>query len=728
MASLNSIRDTFFEECEELLEALAEGLALMAEGEHDGETVNAVFRAVHSIKGGAGAFALNALVAFAHRFETVLDGLRSDRIELTAEVMHTLLRSADHLADQVEAARDGTDIDPEATAGFLANLDALLGEPAPAEPSADDDPCFGFAAMPMDFSAELPGLADLPDLAAPEAAPTGTAYVIRFRPHASLYANGHDPALIFSALADLGPLETTLDTGGLPDWAAFDPAGSYLGWTIRLTSTEPETVLHEVFEFVEGHCMLEILPEAPAGLAADPAPTDPAPAALAEAIPPASALPDPQPEPVAAPSALAEPAPRPAEPRPRREPRTAEEDGGNGGPKPTLRVDLERVDRLINAVGELIINQAMIEQSLSIHHLPPDAEVITHVEDYRLLARDIQEAVMAIRAQPVKPLFQRMSRIVREAADATGKQARLVTAGEATEVDKTVIERLADPLTHMIRNAVDHGLESRDRRLAAGKDPEGTIRLSAAHRSGSVIITVRDDGAGLNRAKIREKAVTKGLIPAEAELTEAEIDNLLFMPGFSTADQVSNLSGRGVGLDVVKNAVTALGGRVSIASTPGEGTEFTISLPLTLAVMDGMVISVAGQTMVVPITSVIETIRPGPADLHNLGTSEQLLSIRGRFIPMIDVASSLGFPERDNDQAPLLLLVETENQTQCALVVDAVHDQRQVVIKGLESNYGAIPGVSAATVLGDGQIALILDADALTSNRPPAAPRAAAAA
>ncbi|MBK6467261.1 MAG: hypothetical protein IPF96_10675 [Rhodobacter sp.] len=202
---------------------------------------------------------------------------------------------------------------------------------------------------------------------------------------------------------------------------------------------------------------------------------------------------------------------------------------------------------------------------------------------------------MAIRAQPVKPLFQRMSRIVREAAEATGKQARLVTSGEATEVDKTVIERLADPLTHMIRNAADHGLESRDERLAAGKDPEGTIRLSAAHRSGSVVITVRDDGAGLNRARIREKAVTKGLITAEAELSDTEIDNLLFMPGFSTAETVSNLSGRGVGLDVVKNAVAALGGRVSIASTPGEGTEFIIALPLTLAVMDGMVISVAGR-------------------------------------------------------------------------------------------------------------------------------------
>ncbi len=715
MASMNSIRDTFFEECEELLEALGEGLALMAEDAHDGETVNAVFRAVHSIKGGAGAFALKALVAFAHRFETVLDGIRSDRIALTGEVMHTLLRSADHLADQVEAARDGAEIDPEATAGFLANLDALLGGPADPEPSVEDDPCFGFAALPLDFGADLaapdPLLPD-PLLADPLLAdPAAKSWLIRFRPLASLYANGHDPALILMALADLGVMEVTLDTSALPGREAFDPAASYLAWTIRLTSAEPETVLHEVFEFVEGHCALEILPEDPA---ADEAP-EPLPPDMAAAPP---AVPEPA-APWAAPDPVAEPAPAPAaDPRPRREAKAAEDDGSEGrGPKPTLRVDLERVDRLINAVGELIINQAMIEQSISDLTLPADAEVITHVEDYRLLARDIQEAVMAIRAQPVKPLFQRMSRIVREAADATGKQARLVTVGEATEVDKTVIERLADPLTHMIRNAVDHGLESRERRLAAGKDPEGTIRLSAAHRSGSVIITVRDDGAGLNRAKIRDKAVARGLIPAEAELSDAEIDNLLFMPGFSTADTVSNLSGRGVGLDVVKNAVTALGGRVSIASTPGEGTEFTISLPLTLAVMDGMVIAVAGQTMVVPITSVIETIRPGPEDLHQMGTHESLLSIRGRFIPMIDVASSLGFPERDPNQPPLLLLVETESQTQCALMVDAVHDQRQVVIKGLESNYGNIPGVSAATVLGDGQIALILDADALTSNR-----------
>lgn len=692
MASLNSIRDTFFEECEELLEALGEGLAQMAEGAHDGETVNAVFRAVHSIKGGAGAFALNALVAFAHRFETVLDGVRSDRIALTGGVMHVLQRSADHLSDLVEAARDGAETDPEVTAGFLAGLDAVLGGPPEDGPAdtAEDDPCFGFAALPLDLGIE--------------AEPGAVTWQISFRPLPALYLNGHDPALILLALADLGPMEVTLDSSALPPLAAFDPAGSYLAWTIRLTTAEPETVLHATFEFVEDLCELDIRPADAAAFAPEPEAAEPAPPGpLTATIPTLEPAPD--------------PAPGFAGPQLARRP--AEEDSADrSGPKPTLRVDLERVDRLINAVGELIINQAMIEQSLSALTLPADAEVISHVEDYRLLARDIQEAVMAIRAQPVKPLFQRMSRILREAAAATGKQARLVTAGEATEVDKTVIERLADPLTHMIRNAVDHGLESRDRRLAAGKDAEGTIRLSAAHRSGNVVITVRDDGAGLDRARIRSKAVARGLIAAETELSDAEIDALLFAPGFSTADTVSNLSGRGVGLDVVKNAVLGLGGRISIASTPGEGTEFTITLPLTLAVMDGMVISVAGQTMVVPITSVVETIRPGPGDLHRMGTAETLLSIRGRFIPMIDVATSLGFARTETDEPPLLLLVETETQAHCALAVDAVQDQRQVVIKGLESNYGHIPGVSAATVLGDGRIALILDADALASTRP----------
>jgi two-component system chemotaxis sensor kinase CheA len=496
-----------------------------------------------------------------------------------------------------------------------------------------------------------------------------------------------------------------LDLSALPDWEGPDAMAPGLGWTLRLATQESETVLHEIFDFVEGLCELDISPFDVA-----PEPEDLPPLMAAPLVPvPGSGAPPPA-----------------ASAAPKQDPAPGGDAAEGRGPKPTLRVDLDRVDRLINSVGELIINQAMIAQRLQDMALASDDDVSLHVEDYRLLARDIQEAVMAIRAQPVKPLFQRMSRILREAAEATGKSARLLTFGENTEVDKTVIERLADPLTHMIRNAVDHGLEGPEARRAAGKDGTGTIRLGAAHRSGSVIITIRDDGAGLNRPRILDIARRKGLVAPDTDLADAEIDGLLFLPGFSTASSVSNLSGRGVGLDVVRNAVAALGGRISIASVPGQGTEFTISLPLTLAVMDGMVVSVAGHTMVVPITSILETIRPAPGDLHRVGTEDSLLSIRGRFIPTVDVARSLGFTDPSaRADFPLLLLVEGENQSQCALVVDAVHDQRQVVIKGLDSNYGQVPGVSAATVLGDGQIALILDPDAIAAHRAsPAAPMA----
>lgn len=699
MSTMTSIRDTFFEECEDLLAALADGLTQLDAGAEDAETINAVFRAVHSIKGGAGAFGLTALVGFAHRFETVLDAARAGRLALDRTVLHVLQRSADHLTELVEAARDDAVVAPEVTEGFIAHLDTCLGDDDPVTDAYAD---FEFAPIELSFD---------------EAEPETQGFVIRFAPKTALYDNGHDPALLIAALAELGTLSVDLVLRGPVDWRVMDPAQPCLAWTIRVTTTESETAVHEIFEFVDGLCELDIQP-------LSPPPTGPGggvePGLDAEPLPEPADL-----QATSAPSV----AEWPAADEPNAERRVAErrvaerppagkaDDSEARGPKATLRVDLERVDRLINAVGELIINQAMISQRLTDMMLASDSDVVTHAEDYRLLARDIQEAVMAIRAQPVKPLFQRMSRIVREAAEATGKQARLITVGESAEVDKTVIERLADPLTHMIRNAVDHGLEKPEARRAAGKEECGTILLSAAHRSGRVIITIRDDGAGLNRRKILDIAKTKGLVPPDAELSDPEIDALLFMPGFSTAQAVSNLSGRGVGLDVVRAAVTDLGGRVTIASTPGQGTEFTVSLPLTLAVMDGMVVSVAGQTMVVPLTSILETIRPEPEDLHPLGTGDTLLLIRGRFIPTVDVARALGFHRANPEATPLLLLVEGENASQCALIVDAVHDQRQVVIKGLDANYGAVGGVSAATVLGDGQIALILDPDAIAAHR-----------
>lgn len=506
---------------------------------------------------------------------------------------------------------------------------------------------------------------------------------------------------MIAALARLGQLTVALDLDAIPPLGAYQRDSDYLIWNMSFSSPDPEAAVSEVFEFVEGLCRLDITPSDPAP---EVAPAEAMPATLPASVDTAEqatshpALPEP----------AAEPAPAPAaEKAPDRQ-----GDGDTKGAKPTLRVDLERVDRLINTVGELIINQAMISQRISQLGLARGADIEADLEDYKLLARDLQEGVMAIRAQPVKALFQRMSRIVREASEATGKNVRLVTRGEATEVDKTVIERLADPLTHMIRNAVDHGLETPEKRAAAGKDPIGEIWLSATHKSGSVLIEISDDGAGLNRPKILEIAISKGLIPATADLPEAEIDKLLFLPGFSTATVVSNLSGRGVGMDVVKNAVQALGGRVAITSVPGKGTTFSIVLPLTLAVMDGMVISVAGETMVVPIMPILETIRPSRGDIHPFGADGRLLSIRGRYVPIVDVARSLGLRAApDPDNAEILILVETENGGQCALRVDAIHDQRQVVIKSVAGNYGTIPGVSAATILGDGKIALILDTD-----------------
>lgn len=307
-------------------------------------------------------------------------------------------------------------------------------------------------------------------------------------------------------------------------------------------------------------------------------------------------------------------------------------------------------------------------------------------------------------------MFQRMARIVREAGTATGKRVKLVTNGEFTEVDKTVIERLADPLTHMIRNAVDHGLESTEDRATSGKNPVGQVRLSAAHRSGRVIIEVADDGGGINRPRVLGIAKSKGLIPADATLSDGEIDNLLFLPGFSTAAEVSDLSGRGVGMDVVKTSIQQLGGRIAITSEKGKGTTFSISLPLTLAVLDGMVVNVAGETLVLPLNVVVETLSLGPDDVQMLRPGAHVVRVRGGFVPLYDLGVMLGYRgPRDSLDGAIVLLISLEDGTRAAMVIDGIQDQRQVVIKGLDDSFYRAPGIAAATILGDGRIALILD-------------------
>ena len=696
MDPLEAIKETFFQECEEQLAELETGLLAMEGGDADPETINAVFRAVHSIKGGAGAFGLDALIRFAHVFETALDKMRSGKLAPSDEVVKPMLRAADVLADLVRAAQAGEAVGDEARVSALADELAAL-DPDAHEAEAEED--WGdFAFQPL---AAAP---------AGEPAPANAGWRVRFRPRADLYAKANDAALLLRELSRLGETVVTLDDSGLPPLAELDPHGAYLGWTIVLSADIAEAAVREVFEFVDGDCELEI--EALGAAAEDAPPTATSEPELDIAALIARA------QSVDAPVADApKPAPAEAVAAVARKAETGAPPAQNGAAVgATIRVDLERVDRLIDLVGELVINQAMLSQRVLEAGLARASAVAMGLDELEQLTREIQDSVMAIRAQPVKSVFQRMPRLAREVAAMTGKPVRLVTEGEATEVDKTVIERLADPLTHMIRNAIDHGLESPEARAAAGKPAEGVVRLSAAHRSGRIVIEVADDGGGINRPRVKAIAVERGLIAADAVLSDEETDNLIFLPGFSTASEVSDISGRGVGMDVVRRSIQALGGRISIASRPGLGSTFTMSLPLTLAVLDGMVVSVEGQTLVAPITAIVETLLAKPGEVNSLGGQTQVIAIRDTYVPLIDVGLALGYRAEPLPATQgVVLLIEGEGGARGALLVDAIQGQRQVVIKSLEGNYQQVPGVAAATILGDGRVALILDIDTIVA-------------
>lgn len=713
MDPMEEIKQTFFIECEDLLEELEDGLMAMNDGSADAETVNAVFRAAHSIKGGAGAFGLDDLVRFAHKFETTLDEVRQERLEASADVMKVFLRSGDMLADLVHNSRDSVDIDGAAIDDLIAELEAFCnpdGAPEESEEKPDFQPMM--IAIDLDLGGDDEEAAEEPALT-----PALNTFHIHFRPRKELYANGNETSFLIRALTDLGSVEAVCDFSKVPSLDELEPEESYLEWRITVTTEFDEAQVREVFDFVESDCDLEITQGESAPMLESEEEEEPSSETnetAGEAIEEPVIVEEP-----AAEKTPEQPAPAPSQPAApaQIEKGAAAANEKSNTPKATIRVDLDRVDRLINLVGELVINQAMVSQCVEEAGLAANSSVATGLDEFNQLTREIQESVMAIRAQPVKSLFQRMSRIVREAANATGKTVRLITDGESTEVDKTVIERLADPLTHMIRNAVDHGLETPEVRTEKGKQAEGVIRLTAAHRSGRVVIDIDDDGAGINRERVKQIAIDKGLIPADAVLNDSEIDNLLFMPGFSTAKEVSNLSGRGVGMDVVKRAIQALGGRIAISSTPGKGSTFSISLPLTLAVLDGMVVRVADQTFVAPLSAIVETFKPEPSSVHTVGDGSNVVSVRGSFVPIVDVGAVLGFREPlAAYQNKVILLVENANGVRSALIVDNIQDQRQVVIKGLEDNYGHVPDIAAATILGDGRIALILDTDALITS------------
>jgi two-component system chemotaxis sensor kinase CheA len=758
MDELEAIKVTFFQECEELLADLEGGLLAIQDGNDDGDTVNAVFRAVHSIKGGAGAFGLEPLVRFAHVFETLLDALRSNEIPGTPDLTALLLRASDVLADHVSSARGLGVVDMEASAAMAAELKAVTdpsAAPAPAAaplvaaPVAIVDDEMGITFTPLVVGADDDGMDDDDmdfgfqpmtislDAQAADASVLDNVWTVSIRPKSDLYRKANETALLLRELSRLGPIQATLDDSALPALEFLDAEAAYVTWSVRLETEQGEEAIREVFEFVDGDCDLEITRgEAPVAdvLATLLDIAAPAPEPEPEAVPVAFEAPVEAPISVAPVVEIAPPAPAPVSaPPPAAPPVAANAPAAKpaqidvpGPGQSVIRVDPERIDHLIDLVGELVINQAMLAQRVGEYGIAPSSNLAMGLDELEQLTRQIQDSVMAIRAQPVKSVFQRMPRLVREVANMTGKQARLVMDGENTEVDKTVIERLADPITHMLRNAIDHGLESPEERKAAGKNPEGVVRLAALHRSGRIVIEVQDDGKGINRERVLSIAVNKGLISPDLTLTDEEIDNLIFLPGFSTADKISDVSGRGVGMDVVKRSVQALGGRISISSRPGLGSTFTLSLPLTLAVLDGMVVDVAGETLVIPLACIVESLRPKAEEIRPLGPTGSVLAVRDSFVPLIDVGLTLNYRSKSPSATEgVVLLVEGEDGSRAALVADAIHGQRQVVIKSLEQNYQQVEGVAAATILGDGRVALILDVDAVINLRrrgpPPAA-------
>jgi two-component system chemotaxis sensor kinase CheA len=680
----------FFVECAELIEDLQGRLDALAAGDEDPETVNAAFRAVHSVKGGASAFGFEALTAFTHVFETVMDRIRSGVLAMSPELSGVLLRSADVMAALIDAARERSEAPAERMGQVLAQLEAL----AVLQPDGNAREASAPVAPVVEDGAD--------DLGDPEEPATVT---VRVAPERGFLLAGFDPARMIREAREYGLVTTSVE-GKVPPIADYALGDCPLTWTMEFEPGGPVEALVAFFETYAyaAEVTYDGLPE-PAAVAEATEEGASGEWDPEEAVPAECAVPQP---------ALAEVAEGP-QCVPEAVPATAKVERAEEAPRAatkTLRVDIERVDRLVNLVGEVLIAQGALVQRLS-ETLGGDDHAMEHmVETLSRQTRDLQESVMSIRAQPVRTVFSRLPRLVRDLADKLGKDARLIMTGEDVEVDTTVIEELYEPLVHMLRNSMDHGIETPEARAAAGKPKVGSLVLSAEHRGGRVRITLADDGRGIDRAVVLHKAREKGLVAKGEELAPEQIDALIFHPGFSTAAQVSSVSGRGVGMDVVRQKIQSLGGRCSLTNRPGQGTEFVITLPLTLAVMDGMTVRVEDQDFILPVSSVVEALRIDDAAIAELPEGSRMINRRGAFLPLLSLRDALRLPKAEDGRSTAVV-IDTETRGHVAVLVDDLIGQRQVVLKSLEANVGQIAGVSGATILGDGRVALVLDVPAL---------------
>jgi two-component system, chemotaxis family, sensor kinase CheA len=702
---LEEFRQIFFQECNELLQALEEALSSIDDGNHDKDIINAAFRAIHSIKGGAGAFGFDGMVNFCHNFENVLDLIRNDKLSLDALLIRLCLRSKDIVADLVDAAQQGESNLEKYGPDVLAELLYTIENGKAPEPdsikakTASDAPV---TAKPEATASQPQSQAQSQNQAEEilDDEPPMRDIWITFKPEADLIRAAIEPLNLIAELDSFGPVKADIINEAIPEPTNFKADKCYCHWKITVFTAASLEAIEDVFIFAKEYAEIsfeEEKIELPEPVVQKPTVNEPV----------AEKLPEKQPEEIKItpkPINIADNEDKPVAKTEKENPVKA---------SLTLRVDLQRIDRLVNMVGETVITQSVLAQQASALSPEQHGGLLHAIEALSRQTRELQESVMSIRAQPVKNVFQRMNRLVRELAMSLNKEAKIVLVGENTEVDTTVIEELSDPLVHMIRNAMDHGMETPAERIALGKPAEGTIKLSAEHRSSRIVITVTDDGRGINREKVLQRAIERGLISADAKPTIEEIENMIFLPGFSTADVVSNVSGRGVGMDVVRRNIQALGGRVFISSTPGRGSVFTMALPLTLAVLDGMVIRVGNENFIVPITSIIEASRIDNHDFSILPNGSRVIKMRGEYIRVINLGNALNVPL--SSERPQVLVIETETYGQVGMLVDDLIGQQQIVIKTLETHYRRVEGISGATILGDGKVALILDTDAIAS-------------
>ena len=674
---LTQFHEAFFAESFEAMDSMEAALLKLDVGAPDPELVNTIFRVAHSIKGGSATFGFTDIASFTHSLETLLDELRSGSMPVSEQVSDVLLKSVDVMRAMLRAVQAKQPIDAQRVSDLQFDLEVIIARRPPAA------------------SITPAGLREAPK---PR---TTKRWQIRFRPYRELLARGNDPLRMLRELRELGQAQVRIDAQGLPPLADIDPQDCHLAWTIELSGGVSEEALRQVFDWAEGDCELNIQPV-----------TDTPELGRAAATPELSAPAFDRPEhnPTEAPDAVPGSPAAPGATGGRPDPANRTDHPlSPTGDSSSIRVSVDKIDELMNTVGELMITQAMLIQ-LAEQLTGPDTEPLrAGLAQLERNMRELQECVMRVRMLPISFVFSRFPRMVRDLAQRLGKQIELKLTGEQTELDKTVLEKIGDPLVHLVRNCIDHGIESPERRLAAGKPAAGTVHLNATHRGGNISVEVSDDGSGIDKERILAKARARGIVGTAESLSDAEIYELIFQPGFSTVEKATDVSGRGVGMDVVRRNVKSLGGKIEVLSTPGRGARFTITLPLTLAIVDGQSVAVGSETYIVPLISIVESMQLNSGSVNRLGAHGEVFSFRGEYLPVIRLHELFAVEPRSRALQDGLVVVAEGDGRRVGLFVDDLLGQQQVVIKSLETNYGHIEGISGATILGDGSVALILD-------------------